>query len=127
MYSVVALLQAMQQHRVPLDVTDSGPLPGMFVLAAHNDAAVRQLVADNVLCKLGPLDASLFDEGHDQWGMLVDSWVCFDYMLRMLACFPPDVHKMKRYKSLFVTTISCRTAHTGVASCLAYPEAFARQ
>ena len=75
MAATVSLLQAMQARGVPLDITDSGPLPGMFALRAHSDAAVRTLVADTMIAKLPPLKADVFDEGHDQWGALVDSWV----------------------------------------------------
>lgn len=75
MGATVALLRAMQARGVPLDMTDSGPLPGMFALRAHSDAAVRKLAEDTMTAKLPPLSAELFEEGHDQWGTLVDTWV----------------------------------------------------
>ena len=88
MAAVASLLQAMDSHGVPIDVSDSGPLPGMFVLSAHNDRAVRSLVIRAMVAKLEPLQAGIFEEGHDQWGQLVDSWVrCLSSLCN------PDIHK----------------------------------
>jgi hypothetical protein len=85
MDSVVVLLQTMSSKSVPLDITESGPLPGMIVLAAHNDDSVRRLAAQSMLAKLSTLPADVFDEGHDQWGQLVDAWVCNLYLCHSLT------------------------------------------
>ena len=97
MAAVARLLQAMDSHGVPIDVSDSGPLPGMFVLSAHNDRAVRSLVIRAMVAKLEPLQAGIFDEGHDQWGQLVDSWV----RCPMLCLCNPDIHAKLAYTQNF--------------------------
>lgn len=76
MERTVSLVQATARLGMPVDVTDSGPLPGMFVLAAHNDAAVRHLVHASITGKLGQLQgAEDIEDGHGQWRSLFAAWV----------------------------------------------------
>jgi hypothetical protein len=76
MERTAALLASMHALQVPIDVTDSGSLPGMLVLVAHNDATLRRLVANSIIGKLDQIQTSeqLHDE-HGQWRLLINDWV----------------------------------------------------
>jgi hypothetical protein len=69
-------LLVIRKAAIDIDVTDSGCLPGMFVLACHNDAEVRQVVSDIMISKLKPFVDGKSVQDVMQLQNLVDDWVC---------------------------------------------------
>ena len=79
----------MERTKLEVDVSPSGFLPGMFVLAAHEDDAIRCFVQCYMLEPLGAVETTDHYNAIPQMQALMDRWVsCSKPFLTSL----PDVH-----------------------------------
>jgi hypothetical protein len=75
MESISRFLLVIRKVVVDIDVTDSGCLPGMFVLAGSNNAEIREIVSDIMISKLEPFADGPSVQHVMLLQLLVDDWV----------------------------------------------------
>lgn len=84
MSAMAAFLLSVRKAAIDIEVADSGCLPGMFVLASHHDAGMRQATQETMLSKLQPFESEDALLGVLQLTVLIDDWV-----RSILACRLP--------------------------------------